>query len=165
MTKLTKMRMVCRPNNNDDDDEEKEKFGKDARTIVTPIKTDKNLTLCRIKLFTGRTHQIRIHCASIGFPLLGEKMYLKGGGAVDCDQYLRRVRGEEEVIVSVGGENDDDDDEKTILLLLHPSRHLLHAAKLSFLHPVTKKLMEFESDPTTSFLESCPELKEFKLFV
>ena len=146
--------MVCRdlPTTEKNDNN----FGKEARTVVIPIKSDKKLTLCRVKLFTGRTHQIRIHCAAIGHPLLGEKMYVSGGGAVDCNQYLRRVRGEEEVTHEILL------DDETIKL--HPSRHLLHAAVLSFVHPVTRKMIKFESDYKKAFLESCPELKEFKLF-
>ena len=38
-------------------------------------------TLIEIKLLTGRTHQIRVHMASIGHPLIGDVLYGKGG---DC---------------------------------------------------------------------------------
>lgn len=134
-------------------------FGRDAKTKIIPVACDKGLTLCRVQLFTGRTHQIRIHCAAIGFPLLGDKLYVAGGGSVDCDTYLRRAKGEEKVVVDIcQGEGNSS------VLRLNPSRHLLHAAKLSFLHPVTLKAMSFESNPNRSFLEACPELAEFKLF-
>lgn len=36
---------------------------------------DDNLTLLKIKLETGRTHQIRVHLSSIGFPIVGDKVY------------------------------------------------------------------------------------------
>lgn len=154
--KLSKFRMICAP-------EEMKEFGRDAKTKIIPIKCDKGLTLCRVQLFTGRTHQIRIHCAAIGFPLLGDKLYVSGGDSVDCDTYLRRAKGEEKVVVEIPWEADAENNEK--IKLLHVERHLLHAAKLSFLHPVImNKPMSFESDPEKTFLEACPELAEFKLF-
>ncbi|MCF0231516.1 MAG: RluA family pseudouridine synthase [Enterococcus sp.] len=49
----------------------------DAKTVFYPIesKGEKTLVLCR--LFTGRTHQIRIHLTSLGFPVLGDNRYGK----------------------------------------------------------------------------------------
>lgn len=66
-------------------------------------------------LETGRTHQIRVHMAHIGHPLLGDPMYgknmpLKGFGALEL-----------------------------------PPRQLLHAAELGFVHPMTGKELMFES--------------------
>lgn len=39
--------------------------------------------LVEVEIATGRPHQIRIHCASLGAPLLGDPLYLPGGGARD----------------------------------------------------------------------------------
>jgi len=53
---------------------------KSATTLYKKIKTVKSLkndslTLLELKPLTGRTHQLRIHCSSIGFPILGDKLY------------------------------------------------------------------------------------------
>jgi 23S rRNA pseudouridine1911/1915/1917 synthase len=36
---------------------------------------DQNLTLLEVELFTGRTHQIRVHLSSMGHPILGDELY------------------------------------------------------------------------------------------
>ena len=65
--------------------------------------------LLDVRLETGRTHQIRVHCAAIGHPIVGDATYAAG-----------RPR-------------------------LGVSRQMLHAARLSFDHPVTGKPLAFES--------------------
>ena len=52
--------------------------GKEARTIVRPVRG----SLVEVDLETGRTHQIRIHLASIGHPVKGDRRY--GGSAAPC---------------------------------------------------------------------------------
>ncbi len=56
------------------------KTGKNAVTEFIPIKHFENATLLEIDLKTGRTHQIRVHMASIGHPVLGDKKYGKTAG-------------------------------------------------------------------------------------
>lgn len=41
---------------------------------------EKDYTIVEIKLYTGRTHQIRVHFSSIGHPLLGDELYIKESG-------------------------------------------------------------------------------------
>ena len=55
-----------------------EKNGKPAITHYNVLKRFKNYTYMQFKLETGRTHQIRVHMASIGHPLLGDTLYSSG---------------------------------------------------------------------------------------
>ncbi|MEX2783927.1 RluA family pseudouridine synthase [Streptococcus sp. H49] len=55
--------------------------GKYAHTSYKVLKKYGDVYLIDIRLHTGRTHQIRVHLAHIGFPLLGDDLY---GGRMDC---------------------------------------------------------------------------------
>ena len=94
------------------------------------------LVLCQPQ--TGRTGQIRVHLASIGYPLVNDKLY----GRTD-EQFLEFVRD------SKAGRLEKDPGQRP--------RHLLHASRLEFSHPATGKAMIFESElpkDMKSFLES-----------
>ena len=51
--------------------------GKRAVTRVAPVEALRGATLCEVRLETGRTHQIRIHLAERGHPLVGETVYMR----------------------------------------------------------------------------------------
>lgn len=60
--------------------------GKPAHTLYSAVKYGNGRSLVRITLLTGRTHQIRVHFAHIGFPLCGDELY---GG--DCGGISRHA--------------------------------------------------------------------------
>ncbi|MGI6563562.1 MAG: RluA family pseudouridine synthase [Clostridia bacterium] len=49
--------------------------GKEAITEYTVIKQYRDFALVKIRIFTGRTHQIRVHMSSIGYPVTGDNLY------------------------------------------------------------------------------------------
>lgn len=93
--------------------------GKRGKRAVTHWKrltmlNDAALVECRLE--TGRTHQVRVHMASIGHPLVGDPVYGRAG----------KTHGK-------------------ILKELQFHRQALHAAELDFIHPVTKLRLSFAS--------------------
>ena len=54
------------------------KDGKVAITHIKVIKRYEKYTLIRVKIDTGRTHQIRVHMAEIGYPIVGDEIYSNG---------------------------------------------------------------------------------------
>lgn len=63
--------------------------GQYAKTVVRPVKAypDKNVTLVECELFTGRTHQIRVHLKSIGHTIVGDELY---GNGLDSEKKITR---------------------------------------------------------------------------
>jgi 23S rRNA pseudouridine1911/1915/1917 synthase len=100
--------------------------GKEAVTEYEVIEEFEYLTLLRLKLRTGRTHQIRVHLHHIGHPVFGDPTY---GG--------RRILAEK---AGKGLKQEVQD-----LLKIIP-RQALHAKTLGFLHPVTREELRFDSE-------------------
>ena len=60
--------------------------GKKAHTLFKPISLFKTASYMEVELFTGRTHQIRVHAAHVGHPVAGDDKY----GNQDCNRHLRK---------------------------------------------------------------------------
>ncbi len=102
------------------------KEGKYAVTEYEVMEQFTYLALLRLRLRTGRTHQIRVHLAHIHHPVFGDETY---GG--------RKI--------ATGGV-DGKKKAEAANLLKRISRQALHAKKLGFVHPVTKEFMQFDSE-------------------
>lgn len=63
--------------------------GDHISTAYSPIKNNGNITLLKVKLITGRTHQIRAHLSSIGHPLIGDYKY----GNRETNDYFKNKYG------------------------------------------------------------------------
>lgn len=100
--------------------------GKHAQTEYEVLKEFRFLTLLRLSLKTGRTHQIRVHLAHIGHPVFGDPSY---GGRSSTWGGLQGKSAQ-------GAAN----------LLKLISRQALHAKTLEFIHPNTREWMTFDSD-------------------
>ncbi len=94
--------------------------GREARTDWRCEETFDGATLVQVRIHTGRTHQIRVHLASIGHPVVGDATY--GGTRTPSSR-----RGEA----------------RSVLASL--SRPALHAAALSFTHPATGEALAFSA--------------------
>ena len=97
-------------------------FGKHAVTHYRVLERFPAHTHIRVKLETGRTHQIRVHMAHINYPLIGDTTYagrlkIPAGATEEVKQALRQF-----------------------------DRQALHAKKLTLIHPQTEEEMSWEID-------------------
>lgn len=93
------------------------KRGKHAVTHYSVVRKLRNASLIECRLETGRTHQVRVHCASIGHPLLGDQTYGPGPKSL-----------------------------RSTLNDLGFARQALHAASLGFNHPILREFIDFSAE-------------------
>jgi len=101
--------------------------GKEAVTHYRVIKRFPHHTHIRVKLETGRTHQIRVHMSHMGYSLVGDMVYggrlrLPKGATIEMLDMLRSFK-----------------------------RQALHAGKLGLIHPESEEYMEWEVSPPDDF--------------
>ncbi len=109
--------------------------GKEAVSHYRVMERFPGHTLIRVKLETGRTHQIRVHMASIGYPLVGDSTYggrlkLPKGSTPELHDALRAFK-----------------------------RQALHATQLALSHPVSGEHMEWQVLPPEDFNRLLAALK------
>jgi len=97
--------------------DEKSSRGKHAVTHYKTLELLKSCALIECRLETGRTHQVRVHCASITHPLLGDPLYGRTPAQL-----------------------------RPVLKDLGFTRQALHAASLGFQHPVSGEWLSFSSE-------------------
>ena len=94
-------------------------------------------SLLRCTLETGRTHQIRVHLAHIGHPVMGDPLYAR---------------------THVSSANRLPEEARAALAALN--RQALHAAELGFIHPATGERLLFTAPPPADFQRLLQALRE-----
>lgn len=94
--------------------------GREALTLYEVREQWAEFALLDVEIKTGRTHQIRVHCAHLGHPVVADEMYGKG-------------------------RSDQIQDPRSRAAVQELGRQFLHAARLSFVHPRTGVRLEFEA--------------------
>ncbi len=105
--------------------------GRNALSLWKVRERFEKFTLIDVEIKTGRTHQIRVHCASINHPVVGDETYNAGRDKSVADIPIRQA-------------------------IQRLNRFFLHAHKLYFTHPETKEYLKFTAplpDELTEFLE------------
>ncbi len=105
--------------------------GKPAISRFIAKERFKGAALLEVTLFTGRTHQVRVHCYDHGFPVLGDPWYSPKRLPAHLECVHKSLSGQ-----------------------------ALHAAVLGFDHPGTQKRVRYESYPPKSFLSALSLLKK-----
>jgi 23S rRNA pseudouridine1911/1915/1917 synthase len=103
-----------------------------AHTEYVVVERFPGAALLRVRIRTGRTHQIRVHLASIGHPVLGDTLYLRHPlpPALHAQESVRRL-----------------------------GRNALHATRLAFVHPATDEALDFESPWPADLVELLAALR------
>jgi 23S rRNA pseudouridine1911/1915/1917 synthase len=120
---------------------DEEDDGKEACSYYEVIERFRGYTFCRIHPRTGRTHQIRVHLASIDCPVLADKIY----SGRDCLKLSDLV----------------PDQESTADEILMP-RQALHAGRLRFYHPRLREVVEAEAPLPHEFVKTLAALRQYR---
>lgn len=120
------------------------KHGKPSVTNFKVIELFKNFSLVEAEIKTGRTHQIRVHFQSMGYPLAVDAIYGKKEAFYLSEIKLRKFR--------MG----KDQEERPLM-----TRSALHAFRLTFDHPSTGEQMVFEAPLPKDFKAVVQQLRKW----
>ncbi len=118
--------------------------GKPSLTIFRTIEKFKNFTLVEADIKTGRTHQIRIHAQSIGYPLAVDPMYGRRDTLLLSEIKQKRFK--------IGKYTDE---------LPIMTRNTLHAYRLVMQNPDTLETMTFICEPPKDFRALLTQLRKW----
>ena len=120
--------------------------GKESATAYEVVESYREQALVRLQLFTGRTHQVRVHMAAIGHPLAVDPLYGGADGLYLSKIKLRRFN------LKQGTE------ERPLL-----ARVSLHAYQLAFDHPSTGQRVDYTANPPKDFRSAVRQLQKWSL--
>ncbi|MBS1804604.1 MAG: RluA family pseudouridine synthase [Acidobacteria bacterium] len=103
-------------------------------------------TLVRVRIETGRTHQIRVHMASLSHPVVGDTLYGAPG--------VLSVQGGAQAVISRAARRKNEPER------LKLGRNFLHAARLEFTHPFNAKPLELEAPLPKELTEFLARINE-----
>ncbi|MEN8007230.1 MAG: RluA family pseudouridine synthase [Candidatus Krumholzibacteriota bacterium] len=113
--------------------------GKSAVTRYRVLEDFGFVQLCEVQLETGRTHQIRVHFAHNGHPVVGDRMYGDDQRARGIHTLDRRLADR---------------------MVKAARRQLLHAMELKLVHPATSEPLEFRADVPPDMTDVLAMLRE-----
>ncbi|MBK8945832.1 MAG: RluA family pseudouridine synthase [Ignavibacteriae bacterium] len=116
-----------------------ESDGKTAHTIYTVLEEFDFLSLIKLKLMTGRTHQIRVHLAHVKHNIFGDHTYC--GRRINYGFELPKIRARVNNLLEI------------------IDRQALHAKTLGFIHPISNEKMTFVSELPEDFNNLLIELR------
>lgn len=119
--------------------------GKPSLTFYRVAERFKRFTLAEVLIKTGRTHQIRVHFQSIGYPLAVDALYGRRPAL-----YLSEIKGK----AYKSGKYSEE--ERPLM-----DRTSLHAARLRIDHPVTEERMEFKAELPKDFAAVLKQLRKW----
>jgi len=105
--------------------------GKSAITDFEVLEEYEFTSLVKFRLHTGRTHQIRVHTASMKHPILGDETY--GGDKILYGGQSNYVRSKAQKCLQLA------------------TRQMLHAKTLGFIHPISNEKLFFDSELPDDF--------------